>query len=80
METESALEMALKSRQSEAPMQPTQTSTSTEGVPLSTTTTAPPTGQTSEVGPSTSAPTTAPDQGPILSMQNMVKELEALEA
>lgn len=49
-------------------------------MPLSTTTAAPPTGQTLEVGPSTSAPTTAPDQGPSLRMQNMMKELEALEA
>ena len=56
-------------------------------MPLSTTTAGPPTGQTSEAGPSTSAPTTgvsapatAPDQGPSLSMQNMMKEMEALEA
>ena len=44
METESALEVALKSRQSEAPMQLAQTSTSIEGVPLSTTASGPPTG------------------------------------
>lgn len=55
-------------------------------MPLLSTTTDPPTGQASEVGPSSSTPVpvmttgaTTSKQTTSLSMQNMKKEIEALE-
>ena len=56
VETEGALEVALKEKQGELPTQLAQTSTTIEDVPLVTTSARPPTGQTSEAGLSGSAP------------------------
>ena len=76
----------MKTKQGELASQPTQTTTTTEFVPLMTTTADSPIGQTSEASPSSSAPvlamtTTTPtsEQATSLSMQNMMKEIEALE-
>lgn len=86
IETEGALEASLKEKQGELASQPTQTTTVTEAEPLVTTTTDPPTSQTSEGGASSSAPVlamtieaTTSEQATNLSMQNMMKEIEALE-
>lgn len=56
IETEGALEASLKTKQGELASQPTQTTTTTDVVPLVTTTVDPPTSQTLEAGPSSSAP------------------------
>jgi len=87
VETEGALEATLKTKQGELAPQPTQATTAIEDAPHVITLAGPPTGQTSEAGPpgSASAPdvteqATTSEQTPSLSMQNMMKELEALEA
>jgi len=86
IETEGALEASLKTKQGELASQPTQTTTTTETMPLMTTTANPCTGQTSEAGPLSSAPvlamtttTATSEQATSLSMQNMMKDIEALE-
>lgn len=87
VETEGALEATLKEKQGELAPQPPQIATAIEDAPQVITPVGPPTGQTSEASPSGSAPApevtaqvTASEQAPSLSMQNMMKELEALEA
>jgi len=76
----------LKTKQGELASQPTHTTTSFEVVPLVATTIDPPTGQTSEAGPSSSTlvlametTTTTLEHTTSLSMQNMMKEIESLE-
>lgn len=73
VETEGALEAALKHKEGEQVSQPPQQVINLEDIPQVI---IPPPERTSEAGPS--AP--APEQAPSLDMQNMRKELEALEA
>lgn len=86
VETEGALEASLKVKQGESAPKLAHTYTAIEDVPLVTTFKDPPIGQASEAGPSGSAPipevtteATTSEQTPNLSMQNMMKEIEALE-
>jgi len=86
VETEGVLEATLKQKQGEQAPQPPQEAIASEDAPQVITPTTPATEQTSEAGPSGSAPApevtaqeAAPEQAPSLSMQNMMKELEALE-
>jgi len=59
IETKGALEASMKAKQGDLASQPTRIATAIETAPLMTTTTDPPTGQTSEVGTSSSAPVPA---------------------
>lgn len=86
VETEGALEATLKQKQGEQAPEPPQAAIDIDDVPQIITPAAPPTRQTSVSGPSGSASVpevtaqvAAPEQVPSLSMQNMMKELEALE-
>ena len=76
-ETEAALQAALQQKEGGQTSQPPQQVINLEESPQ---TIIPPTGQTTETAPSTSAPTTAPEQAPSLDMQKMMKEIQALEA
>jgi len=82
IETEGALEAALKQKEGEQVSQPPQPVINIEDAPQIV---VPPTEKAAEAGPSASAPDTtekeaAPEQAPSLSMQTMMKELQALEA
>jgi len=82
VETEGALETALKQKEGEQMPQPSQPVINIEVTPQII---IPPLEQTAEAGPSTSAPEVtekeaAAEQVPSLSMQNMMKEVQALEA
>ena len=75
--TEGALEVALKQKGGEQIPQPSQPIINLEEPPQII---SPPTGQTPEAGPSAATPATTSGQTPSLDMQNMMKELQALEA
>jgi len=82
IETEGALEAALKQKEGEQVSQPPQPVINVEDAPQII---VPPTEKAVEASPSASAPKTtekeaAPEQAPSLSMQIMMKELQALEA
>jgi len=83
VETEGALQAALKQKEGGQTYQPPQPVINLEEPPQII---SPPTGQTAGTGPSTSAPNTAAapattsGQAPSLDMQKMMKEIEALEA
>jgi len=84
VETEGSLEASLKAKQGELAPQLAQTATAIEDAPHVITSAVPPTGLTSEAGPSGSTPalevttqTITSEQTPSLSMHNMMKELEA---
>ena len=77
VETEVALQEALKQKEGGQSSQPPQQVINLEESPQTIT---PPTGQTAETAPSTSAPATTSEQAPSLDMQKMMKEIQVLEA
>ena len=77
IETEGALEAALQQREGGQTSQPPQPVINLEEPPQIIT---PPTEQTAEAGPATSAPATTSEQAPSLDMQKMMKEIQVLEA
>jgi len=77
VETEAALDATLQQKEGGQASQPPQQVINLEEPPQSV---IPPTGQTVETAPATSAPTPTTEQSPSLDMQKLMKEIEVLEA